>query len=188
MGLTGSGTRRKRRKCIICKKFFIPHPANAYHQQACSSTACQKERQRLSHQQWLSRPENQDHFRGKENVERVQQWRKRNPGYWKRTCRKKSSSTLQEVLNSQVTEAQEDKSEKKDDALQEVLTPQHPLLVGLISNLSGGTLQDDIEVFRRRLVERGCDILGQQRFQEDMKEKHYDYKTNPRSAASAAYT
>jgi hypothetical protein len=37
-----------------------------------------------SQKRWLQKPENQDYFRGSQNVQRVQRWRKANPGYWRR--------------------------------------------------------------------------------------------------------
>ena len=39
-----------------------------------------------SQKRWLRKPENQNYFRGPENVRRVQEWRIANPGY---SCRKK---------------------------------------------------------------------------------------------------
>jgi hypothetical protein len=53
-----------------------------------------------------ARPENENYFRGLENCERVKDWRKRNPGYW----RKKSCSIqvpLQDVFQAQPAQNEE---------------------------------------------------------------------------------
>jgi hypothetical protein len=48
----------------------------------------------------LSKPENSDYFRDAQNVERVQDWRKEHPGYWKRHPRK-TAGTLQDACSAQ---------------------------------------------------------------------------------------
>ena len=57
----------KKKKCKNCKTLFIPDTRNANRQKYCSE------------------PENREYFRGPENVIRVQQWRKNNPGFWKKS-------------------------------------------------------------------------------------------------------
>jgi hypothetical protein len=46
----------------------------------------------------LIRPRTATHFRGVENVERVRQWRRRHPGYWrKKTTIRQATSALQDI-------------------------------------------------------------------------------------------
>ena len=86
-----------KRKCLCCGDLFPPDFRNVRHQRYCSEPACRKESKAQSQRRWQQRPENQNYFRGPENRQRVKDWRKANPGYW----RKKKPSTqvpLQEVL------------------------------------------------------------------------------------------
>ena len=65
---------------------------------------------------------------------RVQAWRKAHPGYGRKRGKKRVA--LQEDCPTQPLLAQEDKPSLNVDALQEVLSTQHLLLLGLISNLT----------------------------------------------------
>ena len=147
-----------RRKCLCCQEFYRPDHRNLRHQRYCSEPACRKESKAQSQRRWLQRPENENYVRGADNSRRVKQWRKRNPGYW----RKKKSSAhtpLQEVCQEQLAANEELKSEKKSDALQEVFLMQPAVVVGLISMMTGNSLQEDIALTARVLVRKGRDIL-----------------------------
>jgi hypothetical protein len=93
----------------------------------------EKQARRPVKKKWLSKPENEDYFRGPDNLERVQQWRENNFEYWKRT----NCST----------------------ALQDLLMAQSRVIIGLISNLTGSTLQDDIANTILRMEQSGQEIL-----------------------------
>ena len=150
-----------KRKCLCCKEFYLPDHRNLRHQGYCFKPACRKASKAQSQRRWLQRPENQNYFRGPENSRRVKEWRKRNPGYW----RKKKTlvqSPLQEVCQEQVAPNEEVKSEKTSDALQEVFLMQPAVVVGLISILTGDSLQEDIAQTARVLVRKGWDILSEQ--------------------------
>jgi hypothetical protein len=147
-----------RRKCLCCKEFYRPDQRNLRHQRYCSKAACCKESKAQSQFRWLQRPENQNYFRGPENSRRVKEWRKRNPGYW----RKKKTLVqvpLQEVCHEQVAPNEEVSSEKTSDALQEVFLMQPAVVVGLISMMTGNSLQEDIVATARVLIRKGQDIL-----------------------------
>ncbi len=156
------------RKCINCKTFFKPDPRAKGNQEYCSKPACRKESKRVSQHKWLNKSENKNHFCGPENVLRVQEWRARNPGYWKREKSDKSISAdsslpLQETIVVQVSEKQ--KESTLDDfvhkvALQETLSFQHSVLIGLIAHLTGSTLQDDISNTYQTLRQLGEDFLN----------------------------
>ena len=124
-----------RRKCLCCKEFYHPDHRNLRHQRYCSKPACRKESKAQSQRRWLQRPENENYFRGPDNSRRVKQWRKRHPGYW----RKKESSA--------------------QTPLQEVFLMQPAVVVGLISMMTGNSLQEDIALTARVLVRKGRDIL-----------------------------
>jgi hypothetical protein len=147
-----------RRKCLCCKEFYRPDRRNLRHQRYCFRPTCRKESKAQSQRHWQQRPENQNYFRGPENSRRVKEWRKRNPGYW----RKKKTSVqvpLQEVCQEQVAENEGVNSEKTSDALQEVLLKQPAVVVGLISMMTGNSLQEDIVATARVLLRKGQDIL-----------------------------
>lgn len=102
------------------------------------------------------KPHNKDYFSGPENVQRVQQWRANNPGYSKKVSH---SPPLQDVLISQVIDKQEQNPLPEVKALQEIITSQPVVLIGLIAHLTGSTLQDDIVRTGRKLRELGEDLL-----------------------------
>ena len=73
-----------RRKCKCCLKLFRPDPRNRRHQRYCSVPACRAASKAASQARWLAAPENQGYFHGPVNVARVQAWRSRHPGYWRK--------------------------------------------------------------------------------------------------------
>ena len=94
------------RKCLCCGGFFPPDHRNVRRQRNCCKPACRKESKTQVSAAWQQRPENQNYFRGPESRQRVKDWRKANPGYW----RKKKSSTQvpsQEVLKRQIAHNEE---------------------------------------------------------------------------------
>jgi len=152
--------RKKKRKCKHCKDFFIPDPKNAYHQKYCSEPDCKKASKAASQKRWRNKPENKNYFSGPDHVQRVRQWRKAHPGYW----RKKTSSNpnaLQDVLNENAKQKQSVNTNLAKHALQDVLTHQQAVLIGLISQITGSELQDDIALTVGRMQQLGNDILYQ---------------------------
>lgn len=148
----------KNTKCKNCKRLFIPDHRNRDRQKHCSREKCQKASKAASQKKWLSKPENKGHFTGPVNVLRVQEWRRQNPGYWKRKYLNKKDA-LQDPLTVQIPENNEDKHQTATDALQDLLTCQPPVIIGLISNFIGSALQDDIAATLLRMQQSGQDIL-----------------------------
>lgn len=155
-GKRGSG----KRKCRYCRELFLPDRRNRRHQKACGKPECRAVRKKEAQARWLARPENRDYFRGAQHVERVKQWRKCHPDRVRKPEGKKGSNALQDVLIPEPVDSKPLKSSFGLPALQDVLSPLHPLVVGLISNLFDHTLQDDIACTTRALIDRGCRILG----------------------------
>jgi hypothetical protein len=149
----------KRKKCRNCKELFIPDPRNIKRQKYCRKPECRKASKAASQQRWLQKPENQNHFRGSENVIRVQQWREVNPGYWRKKQKNKQDA-LQDPLISQPTENNDDNVQFEQDALQDFLIAQPLVLLGLIANFTGTALQDSIAITFRRLQKLGQDIVN----------------------------
>ena len=150
----------QKKKCRNCRLLFVPDYRNREKQDYCEKTPCRKASKAASQKKWLSKPENKDYFRGPDNVERVQEWRKYTPEYWKRT---NSSTALQDHLAVQPVENKGDNSrinaQPPKHALQDLLMAQSPVIIGLISNLTGSALQDDIANTLLRMQQFGQEIL-----------------------------
>lgn len=151
----------KRIKCRRCKKFFKPDHRNRNRQEYCKAPGCRKASKAASQRKWLQKPENENYFKGPINTKRVQDWRKQNPGYWKRS--RLQDHALQDRLKAQPSEIHKDNANFKNIALQDLLNVQPAVIIGLISNLIGSPLQDDIAKTLSRMQQSGQDILCQPR-------------------------
>ncbi len=149
----------KRTKCPNCGCLFIPDYRNRGRQNYCRKPECRKASKAASQKKWSEKQENQNYFSGPMNVKRVQEWRKKNPDYSKRL---KKPIALQDRLNTQLVVNTEEKSQFANDALQDCLKGQHPVIIGLISNFIGSALQDDIAETLLRMQQSGQDILYSQ--------------------------
>jgi hypothetical protein len=148
----------ERRKCKCCKKLFRPDRRNRARQQYCSAPACRAASRARSHARWLAKPENQDYFRGPANVARVQAWRSRHPGYWRK--RRSADPALQDALSAQPVGSVDKTDDVARSPLQDILSAQPVVLIGLIAHLMGLPLQDDIVRTVGRLLRLGQDILA----------------------------
>ena len=152
----GSMKRGRRRKCLCCRERFQVDPRNVRHQRYCSKSACRQASKAASQRRWLSKPENRDYFRGPEHVMRVQRWRSTHPGYWRRPgCARPAA--LQDPSCTQYLESTRNLTTL---ALQEVISAQPAVLLGLIAHISDSTLQEDIAAASRHLLQLGQDILN----------------------------
>ena len=156
----------RKKKCRCCGEFFRPDPRNYKVQRYCSDADCRKASKAYSQQKWVEK--NPDYFRGKENVLRVQVWRKNNPEYSKRkqfsSTQQNSSDTLQDLLIEKDKEKQSLTEHSSSLALQDLLIAQPAVFVGLIAYFSGSTLQDDIAASITKMLKLGQDILKSSNF------------------------
>jgi hypothetical protein len=142
----------------------VPDYRNVGRQRYCSKPPCQQASKADSQRRWLQKPENHDHFRGPANVKRVPLWRHEHPGYWRRPTPKapETADALQETCSPQEIPTQslsENLQTPPQDALQDSFFLQPAVLVGLIAQLTGCALPDDIASMVRRLQQLGRDIL-----------------------------
>jgi hypothetical protein len=144
-----------KRKCLCCGVFFAPDPRNRRRQRYCSKPECRKAGKAASQKLWLQKPENRHYFRGPENVSRVQEWRNTHPQY-----SRKNRKALQDLLPGKPLEDPKLKPSFVSCALQDFLSFEPAVLIGLISHLTGSALQDDIASSARRLQQLGNDILN----------------------------
>ncbi len=149
---------RERRKCKCCRKLFRPDRRNRARQHYCSAPACRAASKAASQARWLAKPENQSYFRGPVNVARVQAWRSRHPGYWRKG--RSADPALQDVSTAQPIGSADKTDAVARAPLQEVLAAQPAVLIGLIAHLVGTPLQDDIVRTTGRLLRLGQDILA----------------------------
>ena len=148
-----------KRKCKHCQTFFAPDPRSARRQRHCSKPACRQASKAASQRRWLHKPANRDYFTGPTHVERVRQWRKAHPGYWRRQG-SRALHALQDELTLQEPQQQQLAAGLTPHALQDVFFMQPAVLVGLLAHLTGLVLQDDIAATARRLQQLGHDILA----------------------------
>lgn len=147
--------RRRRRKCLHCGILFWPDPRNVNKQEYCSESDCRKASKFASQRRWCGKKRNRNYFKGEVHVRRVQEWRSRHPGYWRR-----NKNALQDHSTRKETEKQHVDSVLAEDALQDLLIAQHAVVIGIIANLTGNTLQDHIVSTVRNMQQLGEDILN----------------------------
>jgi len=156
-----------RRRCVVCRRWFVPDRRNAGRQKFCSEERCQQVRRLRSMAAWRLKPENRDHWQGSSEVERVRQWRREHPGYWRR-CKsgrgeKGAEGTLRNVCGRREGRWTQGRIKVQGGTLQNDWMPQDPLLVGLVATLVGRTLQNDIAEACRIMVAKGWGILANRR-------------------------
>ena len=104
----------------------------------------------LAQKRWLRKIENRDHFKGRANLIRVQDWRKGHPGYWQRRAR-----IGRYVVRGRLADL------VRQIALQDKIDTHFSLVVGLVSRLTGSALQDEIAQELSRPMLLGHGILTQ---------------------------
>jgi hypothetical protein len=148
----------ERRKCKQCRKLFRPDPRNRRYQNYCSAPICRAASKAASQARWLAKPENETYFCGPVHVARVQAWRARHPGYWRKG--RQIDPALQDVSTEQPIGSADKTDKIADFPLQDLLSAQPAVLIGLIAHLVATPLQDDIVRATTRLLRLGEDILA----------------------------
>ena len=129
--------RGRRRKCKCCRRLFVPDPRNLRHQCYCSQPPCRAASKAASQARWLAEPKNQDYFQGPVHLARGQAWRARHPGYWRKASR--PPAALKDVSMAQVFGSKGKTGDFVRSPLQDLLTAQPAVLIGLIAHLVGDT-------------------------------------------------
>jgi hypothetical protein len=174
-------------KCLHCSEIHLCDFRNRGRQRYCPKPECRRVSKACSQRQWVSRPENQNYFRGSENSERVRQWRREHPGYWRKKKAGREDA-LQETCPAQGSVGHEVEISAPAGALQDICFSQPALLVGLISVMTGHALQEDIAASTRWFLSRGEDILrmkpGSPQFTNDENQAYPVSRTFAAGAAS----
>jgi len=149
-----------RRKCHCCSKFFIPDRRTEDRQRYCFQPACRQASKRASQRRWLSQDGNGDLFRGAQEVRRVQRWRQSHPGYWKKSVPPSQGTQAIDPQGAKPDQSSRNVPRGLPSTLQDDCLAKNPAFVGLISMVTGSTLQEDIAATTRQLQIRGQNILG----------------------------
>jgi hypothetical protein len=158
-----SGTmsvRSKQCKCRCCSEFFFPDFRNHERQHYCAKPACRQASKAASQRRWLHKGANRDYFRGPLNVQRVQAWRQAHPGYGNKQTPFSENTQAAAPQRPNLEQASCNAAPCLPGALQDFCLAKDPGFIGLLSMLTGTTLQEDIAATARRVVEQGQCILG----------------------------
>jgi hypothetical protein len=153
---------KSKTKCLFCGMIFTADARNRGRQKYCTKPACRAAAKAARQRRWQQKPQNRNYFCGPIHVQRVREWRQAHPGYWRR--HRRAPTALQDALAPQPIEQtglfDQSRVSAASPALQDALSQQNPVLIGLIAQLTDSTLQDSIAVTVRRLLELGHDILS----------------------------
>ncbi len=155
----------KSHQCLSCRESFNADPRNARHQKYCSAPACRKASKAASQQVWSAKPENRHYHSGPDAVARVRSWQNDHPAYRERQ-KVKRALALQDHCNAQVPESKQESAIAQHPgaitvpALQDFITTQPLVFIGLIAHFFNLALQDDIANTARSLQRLGEDIAN----------------------------
>jgi hypothetical protein len=149
----------KRRRCRACGRLFTPDPRNEGRQKYCFVPECRQASKFASQRKWSRKTENLAYSRGAREVRRVQEWRQEHPGYWKKRVHAPNGSCPAEPQAAKPGQESRNACCGGGCTLQDVCLSKNPLFVGLLSVVTGSTLQDDMAATINDLVIRGRKIL-----------------------------
>jgi hypothetical protein len=156
----------RKRKCKHCHEFFFPDYRNLKSQKFCSKPLCRKASKADSQSRWLQKEENINYFKDPCHVKRVQEWRKLHPFYSRKKNSIHPNRELQDLCQQNTNNNQAIKTDLPSfktslpSALQDLCSQQSLVLIGLIGQLTGSALQDDIAMTSRKLIRFGKDIIN----------------------------
>ena len=130
-------------------------------QRFCHQDLCKRASRALSQRQWLSKPQNRDYFTGPLNTERARQWRKANPGYWRKR-KDPQNKAQQDLIDTYLAYVEDVGCSDTRKSLQDFIKAQTAIMVGFASILTGSAQQDEIATILRSCLTRGGDIYGNQ--------------------------
>jgi hypothetical protein len=132
MILSGGSQVMKKKKCPYCNQLFWPDARNGSRQKFCCRTPeCRQASKKDSQKRWLEKLDNKDYFQNSQNQERVRDWRKSHPGYWRRKSSKKTPP-LQDVIKPESVEIKQETAKLESGPLKEIINAQLIVLLGLI--------------------------------------------------------
>lgn len=179
--------------CLCCNKPFDADARNAHHQKYCSTPICRKASKAASQSAWIAKPENVNYHRGALAVARVRDWQKAHPDYRERQNAKRGIA-LQDFIIPQPADSMPERPVLPEEgkmsvlpvppALQDFISLQPFVFMGLISHFFNITLQDDIASTTRFLQKLGEDIANGRKSDECFKTGNL-YQTRAADASAA---
>jgi hypothetical protein len=151
--MTKTHRRTTQRCCAHCGQHFTVNPRLGRRHRFCSRPDCAAASRQVARKKWLKKNGGRRYFAGKENGDRVRNWRRRNPLYWKRARGPQRDRGSKMMLTPALAEVM------RYVALQDTIDTRFALEIGLIAEVSGAALQDTIAKEIRRLIMRGYAIL-----------------------------
>ena len=110
---------------LVLPEAVQPRSAPAPPPEILFRPACRTASKQSSQRRWLRKADNHEYFRGEQHVDRVQAWRAKNPGYWRKPAL--IGEPLQEMIMAQA----DDRVGKSGSlALQETRPAANPLIRG----------------------------------------------------------
>jgi len=151
--------RKNKPVCKFCDIEFTPNYRNGPRQRyCCKIPECRAASKAASQKAWLSKPENQDYFRGPEQVKRVTDWRHKKKAA-AMPAPEPGKKVLQDDCSGNRPQKQVNLPPQPPGVLQDDWI-QHPVIIGMVAWLTGSALQDDIAGAVRRMHTLGSDILN----------------------------
>jgi len=144
---------RKTRKCACCGGVFVVEPRLGKRHRFCALPACRRAGHARARARWLKQNGGKAYHRGRASIERVQDWRRAHPRYWRRGRKSNSANAMRSLIAKAVAAA------IGNDALQETIDMPLALVVGLVSRITKSTLHETIAKEVGRLMLRGHEIL-----------------------------
>jgi hypothetical protein len=158
------------RPCCVCHNTFTANKFSGSRQVVCQKAECRREVKRRRQASWLER--NPDYFQGPENVERVREWRRKNPGWRERKkCVSGKSRTEAESCN---------REEAGEEVLQDSASgSKDPVLVGFMAFMTGAVLQDEVQNLYGECFRRGHELLRPTGAEHDSPTTNTEPKADP---------
>jgi len=143
------------RRCAHCGRPFIVNPRLGKRHRFCAARECIQVRKKKAQERWLKKNGGKSYYISRGSRERVAEWRKKNPKYWRRSGRNKRLNNSNFVLSKNL------KIALRRVALQDSIDTHLPLIIGIISRISKCALQDSIAKEIHRIMMLGRGILNQ---------------------------
>lgn len=155
--------RTRRRRCKNCHELYKPDYRHLKRQKFCRKPECKAASKKHSQQKWLNKPQNRDYFSGSDHVSRVQEWRRNNPGYWKRRSLSIKSSLFEDALQEmKIDKTLAGKGSSIDLIqlpLQDLILAKTLVFIGFDTHLNKTALQEIIDTAAEETVKLTPNIL-----------------------------
>ena len=178
--------RGKKRKCPFCQILFDSDPRNKHDQQYCGGTnECKRESHRAASARYRQKHRNDKRWKDQE-CERVRNWQKEHPDYWK--TKNKAKIIFTDSLLRDMTQIQKVSSFA---VLRDMIMYLHACLSGYIAHTTDWNenllLRDFIATRMNRFYDKGIALSSERNINSFKKEDHHDPEGNRKSRTPEAH-